>query len=65
MKQSRVDRETDKADKKGNRVVWEMVDEDEDEDELRDKHEQTKRLSSLKEVINFEIERTSEWQVAT
>lgn len=36
-----------------------------DEDELRDKHEQTKRLSSLKEVINFEIERTSEWQVAT
>lgn len=63
MKQSRVDRETDKADKKGNRVVWEMV--DEDEDELRDKHEQTKRLSSLKEVINFEIERTSEWQVAT
>lgn len=63
MKQSRVDRETDKADKKGNRVVWEMV--DEDEDDLRDKHEQTKRLSSLKEVINFEIERTSEWQVAT
>lgn len=63
MKQSRADRETDKADKKGNRVVWEMV--DEDEDELRDKHEQTKRLSSLKEVINFEIERTSEWQVAT
>lgn len=63
MKQSRADRETDKADKKGNRVVWEMV--DEDEDDLRDKHEQTKRLSSLKEVINFEIERTSEWQVAT
>lgn len=63
MKQSRADRETDKADKKGNRVVWEMV--DEDGDELRDKHEQTKRLSSLKEVINFEIERTSEWQVAT
>lgn len=31
MKQSRADRETDKADKKGNRVVWEMVDEDEDE----------------------------------
>lgn len=63
MKQSRADRETDKADKEGNDVVQGMV--DEDEDELRDKHEQTKRLSSLKEVINFEIERTSEWQVAT
>lgn len=33
--------------------------------EESDRHEQTKRLSSLKEVINFEIERTSEWQVAT
>lgn len=60
MKQSQKDGSTDKADKEGNRVQ-EMV----DEDELRDKHEQTKRLSSLKEVINFEIERTSEWQVAT